>query len=161
MRLPLKLILRAALVAPWLAGGAASAQPIENHVMQVAATKQNAVAAVGNRLAQVIYVQRHNGCDQVAVQWKGMPQQNFEVCQGQARDKRTVAPSWPTNGNARDLLSLVVENALVYGQSQSTDENGYLITARRLPDVGRCSLVEVLVAYQGDLSDRATRKICR
>lgn len=141
--------------------GVAQAQGIETYVKQVAQTHQNAVAVVSNRPAQVVYVQQHNGCEQVAVLWKGTPQQNFEVCGPTVRDKHSVAPSWPTDGSTRDVLALVVQHALAYGQSQSVDQNGYRVAAQRLNDVGKCAVVQILVSYEGDLSDMAVQKVCK
>lgn len=135
-------------------------QGIERYVQQVARTHQNIAAIVGQRAAQVIYVQKYEGCEHVAVLRKGVPAQNFKVCAGTVSDKHSVAPRWPTDGLTHQLLSLVIGNALAYGQSQSDDENGYHIAAQRLADVGNCAVIEVQVSYQGDLSDWDRRTVC-
>lgn len=150
-------VLAAALAAsaPVLGAG------ISDYVLRAARMQQNTAGIANGRAAQIVYVGEHGGCSQVAVLWKGTPQQNFQVCGGRVQDKHSVAPSWPVDGPARQLLAMVVQQAMLAGQSAATDANGYLIAAQRANDFGQCATVDIKVSYDGDLVDRDIRKVCR
>jgi hypothetical protein len=47
-------------------------------------------------------------------------------------------------------------NAIRMGNAESTDANGYLISARKINNFNRCSNFEVVVSYDGLLSDVST-----
>lgn len=141
-------------------GGAAQAQPLHEAVRLVAQSGTEMVVMVAGKPAQVIYAGQFNGCEQVAVQRQRSSQQNFEVCNGTVRDKHSVAPSWPVDGSVRQMLAMVVEQALMRGHARSMDSNGYLIAATRQFDVGACSTVTVKVTYGGDLVDHAVQRVC-
>lgn len=147
-------------VALLAAGKGAQAQPLHEAVRLVAQSGTEMVVMIAGKPAQVIYAGQFNGCDQVAVQRQRSSQQNFEVCNGTVRDKHSVAPSWPVDGSVRQMLSMVVEQALLRGHSRAVDSNGYLINAARQFDVGACSSVTVKVTYGGDLVDYAVQRVC-
>lgn len=143
-----------------LTAGSAHANWLHDAVQTVAQSKTEMVIMIAGKPAQVIYAGKFNGCDQVAVQRQRSSQQNFEICHGEVRDKHSVAPSWPVDGSVRQMLAMVVDNALREGHSAARDGNGYLIDARRQHDVGACSSVLIRVTYNGDLVDRATQQVC-
>ena len=152
----IRLVGAALLVASFQALGGG----IDDYVLLAAQTRQNTAAVVNDRAARVVYVGEHASCSQVAVLWKGTPQQNFQVCQGKIQDKHSVAPLWPADSSSKQLLSMIVEDALRYGQASSVDPNGYRISARGFTDVAGCGNVEVLISYDGDLSDMDVRRVC-
>ncbi len=147
-----------------LASASVHARGVDPYVVQVAQTRQDAVAVANGKPVMVVYVGERatsdGQCADVAVLWKGAPQQNFQVCGGRALDKHSVAPSWPIDATSREVLRLVVGEALRNGASRGVDANGYQISARRTLDVGACSQVDVIVSYDGDLVDRDTKRVC-
>lgn len=138
----------------------AHAESLHKSVRTVADTGADLVVMIAGKPAQAIYVGEFNGCSQVAVQRQRSSQQNFEVCDGVVRDKSSVTPSWPLDSAVRQMLSMVVDQALRQGHSVASDANGYMIGARRQHDVGTCSSVVVTVTYDGDLVDRAVQRVC-
>lgn len=137
------------------------AQSVGDFVNVTADARKDIVGVVSGAQAEFVYVGQYKGCDQVAVIWRDRPQQNFERCgQGQAQDKHSLEPGWPTDDSTQDLLQMMVQNAMRYGHANTTDKNGYQIDVQRLPDVGGCAAVEAKVSYAGDLVDRAIHRAC-
>lgn len=133
---------------------------IEDSVLLAAQMHQNTAAVINGRPARVVYVGEHGGCSQVAVIWKGTPQQNFQVCGNQVQDKHSVAPAWPEDKASQEVLFMVAQDAMRYGHAAGVDGNGYRIAANISPDMGGCMHVEVLISYDGDLSGMYERRQC-
>lgn len=130
-------------------------------VQQVAASRMSTVARINMQTVPVIYVGSFGGCDSVAIQHGAERFEHFRVCGNQVEPRNTVSPSWSEADGGRAVLAAVVENAILYGSATQTDANGYAISARTLGGIqSDCKNVEVVISYDGDLVDRAVKRIC-
>lgn len=149
------------LLAGILVSASSIASELEDTVQMVAQSRQTTQATIFGRDADVIYVGQFGGCESVSVRSPGNHYQHFRVCNGQVQPRNSVAPKWSDEQNDKRVLSAVVQNAILYGQASQPDANGYLISARTLGTVeASCKNVEVVISYDGDLVDRAVKKIC-
>ncbi|MDE1716214.1 hypothetical protein PWG14_27495 [Chromobacterium amazonense] len=129
-------------------------------VARVARTHQTTQATIHGREAQVIYVGQFNDCEAVSVLSSGHAQ-HFRICDSNVIARNTVAPKWPEGPDNKRVLAAVVQNAILYGQASQSDNDGYLIQARALGEVGSsCKNLDVLISFDGDLVDHALKKVC-
>lgn len=159
----MKTALLAVLAAAVTASFTASAQTNQTApaVASVAATRMTTDTYINGRPAQVVYVGRAGACEAVSVKWTERRIEHFRVCEQEVTARNTVAPAWSDEPSTRLLLSSTIRNAVLYGEARQTDSNGYQYVARALPAVSsRCSNVEVIISYDGDLVDRALRNVC-
>lgn len=152
-------LLAVALIAPLAAS--AQTNQVELAVASVAATHMTTDSDINGRPAQIVYVGRAGACEAVSIKWTERRIEHFRVCNGEVSTRNTVAPAWSDEPSTRLLLSSAIRSAVLYGETRQTDSNGYLYVARALPAVSsRCSNIEVIISYDGDLVDRALRNVC-
>lgn len=129
-------------------------------VAMAARTHQTTLATIHGRESQVIYVGQFNDCEAVSVRTSGHDQ-HFRICDNKVIARHTVAPTWPDGPDNRRVLAAVVQNAILYGQASQSDNDGYLIQARVLGTIGAsCKNLDAIISFDGDLVDRALKKVC-
>jgi hypothetical protein len=135
------------------------AADLKDTVRDVAESKMSIITTIYDQKAEVVYVGIVDRCEAVSIMWPRKSIENFRVCNGDVLSRNTVSPAW-NDKLGRTVLTSVVNNAIMYGQANQ-DDNGYTISARSLSAVSDdCKNIEVIVSYEGDLVDRAVRKIC-
>ncbi|WP_046483555.1 hypothetical protein [Pseudomonas veronii] len=130
-------------------------------VLEVAATRMSTVVRVNGQNVPVIYVGQAGGCDSVSIEHASDRYEHFRVCNNQVIPRNTVSPSWTEEEGGRAVLAAVVSNSILFDEASQTDSNGYLIAARTLSSLSsNCRNVEVIISFDGDLVDRALRRVC-
>lgn len=148
-------ILVFSFLLPALAFGA----DLKDVVRDVAISKMSVITTIYDQKAEVVYIGIVDSCEAVSIMWPRERIENFRVCDGDVLPRNTVSPAWNDN-LGHTVLSSVVNNAIMYGQANQ-DDNGYMISARSLNAISdACKNIEVIVSYDGDLIDRAVRKVC-
>jgi hypothetical protein len=155
------------LICLLLVSTAASANELDNVVLDVAASKMSMnTTTLSGKHAEVVYVGKIKNvvsgtqCDAVSIRWTHERIENFRVCNGEVRARNTVSPAWDEKVGRPTFVS-VVNNSILYGQAKQTDRNGYLVSARALNAISDdCKNIEVIVSYDGDLVDHDVHKVC-
>ncbi len=139
---------------------AAFATGMDDAVNDVAQSKMSMTKTIDERNVEVVYVGTDTSCEAVSIMWTHQRIENFRVCDGLIQPRNTVSPAWDESVG-RPVFQSVVKNAILYGQAEQKDSNGYLILARSLNDLRHdCKNIEVIVSYDGDLVDRDVHEVC-
>ena len=152
--------MRKILICLFLLPVVASANELDAAVHDVAQSKMSMTTTIDNRNIDVIYVGTDTSCESVSVMWTRQRIENFRVCNGEVQPRNTVSPSWDEKVG-RPVFNSVVRNAILNGQAQQTDSNGYLVSAHSLNSLHHdCTNIEVIVSYDMDLVDRDLHELC-
>jgi hypothetical protein len=147
------------LAFPFLLPALALAADLKDVVRDVAESKMSVITTIYDQEAEVVYIGLVDRCEAVSIKWPRKSIENFRVCNGDVLPRNTVSPAW-NDSLGHTVLSSVVNNAIMYGQANQ-DDDGFMISARSLSAVSDdCKNIEVIVSYDGDLVDRAVRKVC-
>jgi hypothetical protein len=153
----MKILLALILTLP----AVAAATDIEATIRTVAISKKTITTTINGSHAEVVYVGSQATCESVSIRWTQDRIENFRVCSGDVNARGTVSPSWGDDSENPVIFKAVVNSAIMYGQAEQTDRNGYLVSARALKAVSSdCVNIEVIVSYDYDLVDHVVREIC-
>lgn len=138
----------------------AFATDMDDAVRDVAQSKMSMMTTIDNRNIEVVYVGTDTSCEAVSVMWTRQRIENYRVCNGDVQLRNTLSPAWDESAG-RPVFQSVVKTAILYGQAQQKDSNGYLVSARSLNALSHdCKTIEVIVSYDGDLVDRDVHEVC-
>lgn len=131
-------------------------------VRSVAETRQSISTNINGIPVDVVDVGRVGSCEAVSIVWPRSRIENYRVCDGVVTNRHTVSPLWDGDANSARIFQSVVSNAIMYGHSEQSDKDGYLIRGTALGAAGAgCKNIEVVISYDGDMVERGIRKICQ
>lgn len=139
---------------------AAHAESMESAVAAVSTSHHSEVRVVNGSQMNVVYVRKAGLCDSISVMRSPQNISNYRVCNGVVISQNSVSPSWDSEGGKPTFMA-VVGNAMTYGSSSQRDQNGYLISAKKLrSNNDDCNQVEVIISYEDDLVQREIISSC-